>query len=245
MKIFNYRTFILNEDKRFEVGGKLSDTEKKEVYKTLKDAYKVNKRPYTIEEDSNGRERLVWLENPTDYMVTSDITNRKLRWFIELPDGRTCHPTELYFNIKKAEMDMVQSNIEYHSNQAKIRYETVYEALKKSNEINSVVDSIKTAIKYGFELKKIFNSDDIGQNNPNVILSKKDPFDSNKNMIFTVPEYHINRGETYMTLNEDDVLKFKNNERTQDNKWLHYTYSEMKINNRDEPENIRTISTIN
>lgn len=88
---------------RFEAGKKLSDEEKKEVISTLKDAYKVNGVPYHIEETAGGKEKRVY-EPTADSYVVSDITNRPLRYYITLPDGRVAHPTEVYPNISDNEV---------------------------------------------------------------------------------------------------------------------------------------------
>jgi site-specific DNA-cytosine methylase len=88
---------------RFEAGKELSDEEKKEVLSTLKDAYKVNGVPYHIEETAGGKEKRVY-EPTADSYVVSDITNRPLRYYITLPDGRVAHPTEVYPNISDNEV---------------------------------------------------------------------------------------------------------------------------------------------
>ena len=88
---------------RFEAGKKLSDEEKKEVLSTLNDAYKVNGVPYHIEETAGGKEKRVY-EPTADSYVVSDITNRPLRYYITLPDGRVAHPTEVYPNISDNEV---------------------------------------------------------------------------------------------------------------------------------------------
>lgn len=88
---------------RFETGKKLSDEEKKEVLSTLKDAYKVNGVPYHIEETAGGKEKRVY-EPTADSYVVSDITNRPLRYYITLPDGRVAHPTEVYPSISDNEV---------------------------------------------------------------------------------------------------------------------------------------------
>lgn len=88
---------------RYEAGKKLSDEEKKEVLSTLKDAYKVNGVPYHIEETAGGKEKRVY-EPTADSYVVSDITNRPLRYYITLPDGRVAHPTEVYPNISDNEV---------------------------------------------------------------------------------------------------------------------------------------------
>ena len=103
-KIISHTKFSLkSKPVRFEAGKKLSDEEKKEVLSTLKDAYKVNGVPYHIEETSGGKEKRVY-EPTADSYVVSDITNRPLRYYITLPDGRFAHPTEVYPNISDNEV---------------------------------------------------------------------------------------------------------------------------------------------
>lgn len=104
MKITEHTKFSLkSKPVRFEAGKKLSDEEKKEVLSTLKDAYKVNGVPYHIEETAGGKEKRVY-EPTADSYVVSDITNRPLRYYITLPDGRLAHPTEVYPNISDNEV---------------------------------------------------------------------------------------------------------------------------------------------
>lgn len=104
MTITEHTKFSLkSKPVRFEAGKKLSDEEKKEVLSTLKDAYKVNGVPYHIEETAGGKEKRVY-EPTADSYVVSDITNRPLRYYITLPDGRVAHPTEVYPNISDNEV---------------------------------------------------------------------------------------------------------------------------------------------
>ena len=83
---------------RFEAGRRLTKEEKKEVLNTLRDAFKENGVPYHIEESDFGKERRVYEPTSEDW-VKSDITGRRLRYYITLPDGRVAHPTELFPNI--------------------------------------------------------------------------------------------------------------------------------------------------
>lgn len=104
MKITKHTKFSLkSKPVRFEAGKKLSDEEKKEVLSTLKDSYKVNGVPFHIEETAGGKEKRVY-EPTADSYVVSDITNRPLRYYITLPDGRVAHPTEVYPNISDNEV---------------------------------------------------------------------------------------------------------------------------------------------
>lgn len=110
MKITEHTKFSLkSKPVRFEAGKKLSDEEKKEVLSTLKDAYKVNGVPYHIEETAGGKEKRVY-EPTADSYVVSDITNRPLRYYITLPDGRVAHLTEVYPNISDNEVKSSATN---------------------------------------------------------------------------------------------------------------------------------------
>ena len=63
----------------------------------------MNGVPYHIEETAGGKEKRVY-EPTADSYVVSDITNRPLRYYITLPDGRVAHPTEVYPNISDNEV---------------------------------------------------------------------------------------------------------------------------------------------
>ena len=63
----------------------------------------MNGVPYHIEETAGGKEKRVY-EPTLDSYVVSDITNRPLRYYITLPDGRVAHPTEVYPNISDNEV---------------------------------------------------------------------------------------------------------------------------------------------
>lgn len=88
---------------RGSAGSQLTAKQKREVLSTLKDAYVEQMRPYEVQEyqrenGSEGRRR-VWLGDASLFMVASNITGRNLRWYVELPDGRIAHPTEVNPNL--------------------------------------------------------------------------------------------------------------------------------------------------
>lgn len=192
---------------RFEKGKKLTEEEKKEVYKNLKDSYKEMKRPYTIEtrvSQYTGRdyEARVWLENASDYMQTSDVTGRKLRYYIFLPDGTLAHPTEIFPNISPSEMTRVQRNVEYNERQANEKMDDITSQLKKSGEIDKVVKAIETALKNGAEFVKEYDSGDVGQKNPLVMLR----FPNGRK--WGVPQYVINTQDSILGFTQQDVVKY-------------------------------------
>ena len=200
---------------RFEAGSKLTEEEKKEIYRELKDSYKVNQRPYTEEND-----KIVWLDDASDYMTKSDITGRLLRWYIYLPDGRIAHPTEVFgASISVSEIDRVQKNIEYHERQADLRYNELVKLLKEKNEIGKVVEGINLAIENGAKLKKQFDSNDIGQKNAFVRLIFNNGIDR------SVPEYLINKGDTYLGIDKQELIRIR--VEGLKNKYLNYILSEI------------------
>jgi DNA polymerase III sliding clamp (beta) subunit (PCNA family)/ribosomal protein L39E len=200
---------------RFEAGSKLTEEEKKEIYRELKDSYKVNQRPYTEEND-----KIVWLDDASDYMTKSDITGRLLRWYIYLPDGRIAHPTEVFgASISVSEIDRVQKNIEYHERQADLRYNELVKILKEKNEIGKVVEGINLAIENGAKLKKQFDSNDIGQKNAFVRLIFNNGIDR------SVPEYLINKGDTYLGIDEQELIRIR--VEGLKNKYLNHILSEI------------------
>lgn len=185
---------------RFEAGKKLTKEEKKEVYKELKDSYRVNLRPHTVEND-----KIVWLFEASDYMTKSDITGRLLRWYIYLPDGRIAHPTEVFgASMPVSEVKRVQYNIEYYERQSDIKYNEVVKLLKIKNEIGKVVEAIKTALNNGAEFQKQFDSNDLGKKDAHTTLEFPN------DIILSVPEYIIkNIGYTYLGFDKDKFIYFK------------------------------------
>lgn len=227
---------------RFEAGKKLTETEKKDIYKNLNDSYKVKHRPFTEEND-----RIVWLDNASDYMTKSDITGRLLRWYIYLPDGRIAHPTEVFgASVTMSEIDRVQKNIEQNEFWAKKEYDQVFNSLKKQNEIKKVVDAIDTAITNGAKFKEEYDSDDLGKRNKRVRL-----LFSNGNNV-SIPEYVINTRDSYLGLDVSDLVKHRLGEIR--NKYLNFQlseidwekfYNENKTNEMENKENIINIKDIN
>lgn len=209
------RLNAFNEAKpqRFDEGKKLTEEEKREVYRTLKDAYKVNNRPRTLEDQGQG-ERWMWLENATDYMVTSDITGAKLRWFVTLPDGKIAHPTELWPSMDRAEIERVQDSIERQGYYADKKYNETLTELKKNREEESIWDNIDRALKAGAEFIKEYSAEDRGQRNPNVYLRWKHlPGNT------SIPDYHLRfEGSTFAGMNQEQYINAKET----GNKWTRW-----------------------
>ncbi len=91
---------------RFEAGKKLTKEQKKEVIRSLGDAYKDNDAPREFKgiDQRTGEERYGYAYSP-DSMYTSDITRQKIRHYIVLPDGRKAHPSEIFPDITQSEID--------------------------------------------------------------------------------------------------------------------------------------------
>lgn len=104
-----FKTFYIHENKqksiRFEIGKKLTSKEKTELFKNIGDVYKdnnLNKEYKGI--DARGEEMYGYMYKP-EYFLTSDITRKKIRYYIVLPDKRIVHPSEIYSNITKSSID--------------------------------------------------------------------------------------------------------------------------------------------
>lgn len=99
---------------RFASGGSLTESERESVLKTVIDVYRdagVSK------DDLKGYHRdsgdpIYGYPYRLDLFQTSDITGRKLRHYITLPDGRKAHPSELYPQITQAMIDQELSRRE-------------------------------------------------------------------------------------------------------------------------------------
>jgi len=193
---------------RFEKGSKLTEEEKREVYKTLKDSYKEMGRPYTMEirtSQYTGRdyEARVWLEKASDFMETSDVTGRKLRYYISLPDGTIAHPTELFPNVSASEMNAAQRSIEYNQRVAMQKMDDITSQLKKSGEIDKVVSAIALALENGAVFEKEYDSGDVGQKDAAVYLRFPN------GAIKTIPDYVISTKEELLGFNRQDLDKYK------------------------------------
>lgn len=92
---------------RFETGKKLSREEKTKVLESVRDVYhdhKLKRDELKGHRPDSGDPYYGYPHRP-DLFSTSDITGRKIRHYITLPDGRKAHPTELYPNLKQSEID--------------------------------------------------------------------------------------------------------------------------------------------
>jgi len=103
---------------RFEVGKKLTKEQRKEVFRSVGDAYKDNNAPKESKgiDERTGEERYGYAYSP-DSMYESDITGRKIRHYIVLPDGKRAHPTELFPEITQAEINRVFSEEKHRKKQ--------------------------------------------------------------------------------------------------------------------------------
>ena len=132
---------------RFEIGKKLTEPEKQEVLKSLSDSYKTKRRPYTVE-DIDGIEKRVYTEDAGEYMVTSDITGKKLRHYVTLPDGKIAHPTEIYGNITKGEIDSMANELDIKD----AEYNSLVKYLDSVGEKKNAIIAINKAIENGAKI---------------------------------------------------------------------------------------------
>lgn len=123
---------------RFEIGKKLSSKEKKELLKNIGDVYKDNNLEKEYKGiDSRGEEIYGYLHKP-QYFLTSDITKKKIRYYIILPDKRIAHPSELFPNISKITIDNEMLKKEKEEENKK---EEQKRTLDIANDANSIGDA--------------------------------------------------------------------------------------------------------
>lgn len=91
---------------RFELGKSLTKEERKEVLDSIGDAYKDNQAPKELKyvDERTGEEVWGYAYSP-DSMYVSDITGKRIRHYLLLPDGRKAHPSELFPEIKQSDID--------------------------------------------------------------------------------------------------------------------------------------------
>lgn len=91
---------------RFEQGKLLSASERKQVLASIGDAYKDNDAPRELKyiDDRSGEEIWGYAYSP-ESMYVSDVTGARIRYYVFLPNGWKAHPSELFPNMTKAEID--------------------------------------------------------------------------------------------------------------------------------------------
>lgn len=106
---------------RFEAGKKLTKEERQEVLRSIGDAYKDNDAPRELKyiDERTGEEVYGYAYSP-DSMYESDITGRKIRHYVYLPDGKKAHPSELFPEITQAAIDRAILEAKGEAEQAKL-----------------------------------------------------------------------------------------------------------------------------
>ena len=91
---------------RFEAGKKLTKDEKSEVLKNLGDVYKDAglKKDRVVGFNHDGDPVMGYPIAP-EHFVKSDITGKKIRNYVTLPDGTKAHPTELFPNLTPSDIN--------------------------------------------------------------------------------------------------------------------------------------------
>lgn len=97
----------VEKPQRFVAGKALSEKERKSVLDSIGDVYReagLKKDELKGEHPESGDERFGYPYRP-DLFVTSDITGKKIRHYVTLPDGKKAHPSELFPSMSQAEID--------------------------------------------------------------------------------------------------------------------------------------------
>jgi hypothetical protein len=90
---------------RFLAGKTLTPKERKRVLESLQDRYReTGHRKILVGVDARGEEIWRYPHEP-DRFIRSDITGKMLRHYIQLPDNRLAHPTELFPEIRQSEVN--------------------------------------------------------------------------------------------------------------------------------------------
>lgn len=90
---------------RFEQGKKLSKSERGEVLRNVTDVYRKNKVPKKHKGvDARGEDIFGYPYSP-EHFETSDITGKKVRYYVTLPDGKIAHPSELFPDIAESDIN--------------------------------------------------------------------------------------------------------------------------------------------
>jgi hypothetical protein len=90
---------------RFVAGKNLTPQERKRVLESLQDRYReTGHRKEQVGVNQRGEEIWRYPHEP-DRFIRSDITGKMLRHYIQLPDKRIAHPTELYPDITQSEVN--------------------------------------------------------------------------------------------------------------------------------------------
>lgn len=91
---------------RFQTGKALTPEQKKVVLDSVKDVYKdAGLKKTEIKGYNHDDDPIYGYPYSPDLFVRSDITGTKVRHFITLPDGKKAHPSELFPNLKQADID--------------------------------------------------------------------------------------------------------------------------------------------
>lgn len=107
MDLYNFSKPTSAQNTRFETGRRLSPQEKQEVLRSMGDVYQdadLQKDEIKGYDRYSGDPVYGYPFRP-DLFITSDITGKQIRHYVTLPNGKKAHPTELFPNITKSEID--------------------------------------------------------------------------------------------------------------------------------------------
>lgn len=135
---------------RFEYGKKLTDEQRKDVLRGVGDSYKDLKAPKVLKGQNRDGDPIYGYDYNPEYMHTSDITGRKIRNYIRLPDGKIAHPSELYPEITQSHIDRAISEEKYRA-----RNKEYSESQKESRVVGTKSEA---NIKYSETKRPLENS---------------------------------------------------------------------------------------
>lgn len=205
--------------KRFDGGGnenggnieqelnKLKSIPYKDFLREIQDSYKELGAEVGVKGHTKDGEPIIgYLPYQYDYMHTSDITNKKIRFFIDLGEGKLVHPSEINPKFSVSEQKRLEQTADQFYRDGLENYNTSIENLKKNQELYLVKESLSKALNNGFEIENQYDGNDYFESNGSSILV------NNKNGIRLILSKYIERinGEAPKTnLSNLDLLKFK------------------------------------
>ncbi len=123
------------DQKRFDIGKKLSKEERRQVMNTLTDVYKAKDAEKETRINGNGDEYAAYPYQP-ELFERSDITGAMLRHYVTLPDGKIAHPTEIFPDVTKSQIDAIFAEQQHKEEIAKRETDKIM-----SKQFDSVKDA--------------------------------------------------------------------------------------------------------
>jgi hypothetical protein len=203
-----------NDDIRYESGGKIENQVNElknlpynSLLRHIQDSYKELGAEVGVKGHTTDGEPIIgYLPYQYEYMYTSALTNKKIRFFIELEDGTLIHPSEINPKFSVSEQKRLEQTADQFYRNGIENYENAIENLKKNQELDLVKESLEKALNNGFEIENQYDGNDYFKNNGSSILVNP------KNGIrLTISKYieRIKDEIPQTNLSNLDLLKFK------------------------------------